>query len=234
VAIGAGVVAGAYAVVASVNWVRYGRVSRAKGRDVDALLDRFMADYEVVERHQIAVEAPAAMTFATAKGLSLDSAIARLLFNARALALGGSVDRMPRAPKPFIDQAREIGWSVLAEVPDTEIVLGAVTKPWEAAPAFRGIPASEFAAFREPDYVKIVFTLRADAEGSEASVFRTETRACTTSPSARRKFRTYWAMVAPGVGLIRVLMLAPVKREAERRAAEVVSAEPLAALRTVV
>ncbi len=36
---------------------------------------------------------------------------------------------------------------------------------------------------------------------------------------ARAKFRRYWAMVSPGVALIRRVMLDPVKREAERRAA---------------
>jgi hypothetical protein len=37
--------------------------------------------------------------------------------------------------------------------------------------------------------------------------------------AARAKFRRYWAVVSPGVGLIRRMMLEPVKREAERRAA---------------
>jgi hypothetical protein len=65
---------------------------------------------------------------------------------------------------------------VLAEVPEREIVVGAVTRPWEPNVTFRAVPPDEFAAFREPDYVKIVWTLRADPIGAAESIYRTETR----------------------------------------------------------
>ena len=234
IAAGAGVAAGAYATYAAITWLRYGRVASPVDEEADQLLDRFMPEYEVVERHHVRVNAPAAVTFAAAKDLDLNSAIARALFNARAVALGGDIDRRPVEPQPFAEQAVAIGWRVLAEVPGSEIVFGAVTRPWEAAPEFRGIPAPAFAAFREPDYVKIVFTLRSDPAGNDASIFRTETRVCTTDRAARSKFRAYWSFVKPGVGLIRWLMLAPIKREAEKRARALAADDPLAELRTAV
>ena len=82
---------------------------------------------------------------------------------------------------------------------------------------FRSIPADAYASFNEPDYVKIVWTLRADPIGDTASIFRTETRAAATDPSARAKFRRYWAFLSPGIILIRRMMVGPVKAEAERR-----------------
>jgi hypothetical protein len=193
-----------------------------------------MPDYEVVERHHVLVNAPAALTFAEAKNLDLDSTIARLLFNARALALGGTISRAPMAPQPFVEQAQAIGWRVLAEIPGSEIVFGAVTQPWEAEPGFRGIPAADFAAFDEPDYVKIALTLRADPAGNDRAIFRTETRVRTTDEAARRKFRLYWAFVKPGVVLIRRLMLGPVKCHAERRARLAAAEDPLTEWRAVV
>ena len=57
---------------------------------------------------------------------------------------------------------RAMGWGVLAEIPGREIVMGAVTQPWEADVVFRPLPSAEFAAFAEPGFVKIVWTLRAD------------------------------------------------------------------------
>lgn len=234
IATGAGIAAGAYATYAAMTWLRYGRVAPPTDEEDDALLDRIMPDYEVVERHHVLVDAPAAITFAAARGLDFNSGIARLIFNARALALGGGIDRRPAVPTPFVDQVQEIGWRVLAEFPGSEIVFGAVTRPWEAEPEFRSIPPAEFAAFSEPEYVKIVFTLRADAVGNDASIFRTETRACTTDAAARRKFRMYWAFVKPGVGLIRRFMLGPVKCDAERRAKKAAELHPLTELRTAV
>jgi hypothetical protein len=115
---------------------------------------------------------------------------------------------------------RALGWGVLAENPGREIVMGAVTQPWMADVRFQPLPPGEFAAFHEPDYVKIAWTLRADPEGAAASIFRTETRAVATDPAAREKFRRYWALVSPGVIVIRWMLLRPLRAEAQRRARE--------------
>ena len=96
--------------------------------------------------------------------------------------------------------------------------MGAITQPWHANVVFRPLPPDEFAAFAEPDYVKIVWTLRADIAGPGESIFRTETRVATTDAAARAKFRWYWARFSPGIVLIRWLSLRPTRREAERRA----------------
>ena len=69
-----------------------------------------------------------------------------------------------------------------------------------------------------PSYVKIAWTLRADPIGERESHFRTETRVVATDPSARARFRRYWAFLSPGIILIRWMSLAPLKAEAERRA----------------
>ena len=39
----------------------------------------------------------------------------------------------------------------------------------------------------------------------------------TTDAEARNRFRRYWSFVAPGVELIRLVMLRPLKHDAERR-----------------
>ena len=116
-----------------------------------------------------------------------------------------------------------LGWAVLQEIPGCEIVVGAVTRPWEPDVTFRAVPAGDFAAFAEPDYVKIAWTLRADPDGATSSTFRTETRALATDAAARSKFRRYWALLSPGIALIRRLSLRPLKAEAERRAREALS-----------
>ena len=111
------------------------------------------------------------------------------------MLLGSHPDNL-RRPRTLLAQARELGWAVLSEVPGREIVLGAVTRPWDANPIFRPLPAREFAGFHEPGYVKIVWTLRADPLGDTESIFRTETRVVTTDPIARAKFRMYWAFAS--------------------------------------
>ena len=139
----------------------------------------------------------------------------RAVFKGRELILGAAPDERPR--RGLLADMQSLGWVVLAETPGQEIVVGAVTKPWEANVTFRSLPGEAFRAFSEPDYVKIVWILRADAIGATTSIFRTETRAVATDASARTKFRRYWSFLSPGIFLIRRMMLGPLKAEAERR-----------------
>ena len=98
--------------------------------------------------------------------------------------------------------------------------MGAVTQPWAANVVFRALEPEEFASFHDPGYVKIAWTLRADPVTATTSIFRTETRVLACGPVPRSKFRKYWAFLSPGIILIRLAMLGPLKRDAERRARE--------------
>ena len=217
-AAGAGLAAASYAAYAATTWYRYGRATRhAGGEDQDALLDRFMPACDVAERHQVRIAAPAEITFAAATEMYLQqSPIVRGIFKAREWIMRSRPTPEPEA-RMFLAWMRAIGWGVLAEIPGREIVMGAVTQPWMADVVFRPLPPDQFAAFQEPDFVKIAWTLRADPLGADGSIFRTETRVVTTDAAARAKFRRYWAFASPGIILIRWASLGPLKREAERR-----------------
>jgi len=184
----------------------------------DDLLDRFMPHYEVVERHRIRVSAPADVTFAAACDQDLFAMpLVRLIVSARERILGATPAARPQS-RGLLAATRSLGWGELAAVAGREIVMGAVTRPWEPNVIFHALPPDQFAAFAEPGFVKIAWTLRADPVDDSASIFRTETRAVATDPIARARFRRYWAFVSPGVRLIRRLSLRPLKRVAERRA----------------
>jgi hypothetical protein len=216
-ATGVGLAAGAYGAYAAVSWYRYGRIRRA-GRHQDELLDRFMPAYEVVERHHIRVAAPAALTLQAAREQDLfQLPLVRAIFRTREIVVGATPDQRPQ-PRGLVAATLALGWGILADVPDRELVVGAVTKPWEPNVTFHSLPPDEFAVFGEPGFVKIAWTLRADPVDDETSIFRTETRAVATDASARSRFRRYWAFVSPGIALIRRLSLQPLKHEAERRA----------------
>jgi hypothetical protein len=210
-------------VNAGWTWLRFGAVAEARPEESEPLLNAFMPNYDIVERHHVEVGAPAAVTFEAANTAEIKSFVSQALFVARAIALGGERDRLPR-PRGFRELMQSIGWAVLAEVPGREVVFGAVTTPWEPEPVFRPVGGAHFAGFDEPGFVKIVLTLRADPTGDDTCVFRTETRAMATDPLARARFRRYWAFVVPGVRLIRHGMIASVKTEAERRVREAAAA----------
>jgi len=148
-AAGAGLAAASYGAIIACSFARYGRPRAPKDAERDTLLDSFMPEYEVVDRHQVKVNAPADITLATASEHDLlDSRFIRAIFKARELALGGPPANVaPRMPKGMVEECLSLGWVKLAEVPGREVVMGAVTKPWHAEPVFRSIPSAEFAAF---------------------------------------------------------------------------------------
>jgi hypothetical protein len=218
VAAGLAAAAAAYAVSVGLSWSRYGRPPQATDDEEDPLLDRLMPAYDVVERHQIRVRASAAATLDAARDQQLlQLPVVRAVVRARELILGAVPDDRPR-PRGLLAEVQSLGWVVLAEVPDREVVVGAVTKPWEPNVTFRAVPPEAFAGFAEPDYVKIAWTLRADPLGDRAAMFRTETRVLATDTAARAKFRQYWAFLSPGIRLIRRVSLRPLKAAAEARA----------------
>jgi hypothetical protein len=170
-AAGVGFAAAAYTTSVSVTWCRYGHAKRAADGEVgDAQLALFIPLYDVVERHRVRVSAPAGITFSAACDLNLrQSATIRAIFKSRELILGGK----PEGTTPtlgLVEQAGAWGWGVLAEQPGRWIVFGGVTQPWIANPVFRALPPTEFAAFHEPDYVKIAWTLRADSLDATNSI----------------------------------------------------------------
>jgi hypothetical protein len=218
VAVGLGIATAAYGTYAAITWYRYGNTTAPDHEAADPLLDRFMPSYEIVERHQIHVAASAAVTLDAARELDLlVSPVVRTIIRAREVILGATLDDRRRAAG-LLAEMQSLGWGVLTEVPGREVVVGAVTRPWEANVTFRALPPDQFAAFNEPGYVKIVWTLRADPVDATESVFRSETRAIATDAVARRTFRRYWSVFSPGIIVIRWALLGPVKSEAERRA----------------
>lgn len=204
-----------YAAYVATTWSRYGKPKKDAG--ADSLLDIFIPQYEVGIRRQIDVNAPADVTFGVACGAKMDdSAIIASLFKLRELIFGHPTVEIPQHDT-LVEQVKAFGWVVLADVPGREIVFGTATQPWKADAIFRPVPPDQFAAFNEPGYVKIVWTLRADPVTPGSCIAKTETRVVTTDATARARFRWYWSCLSPGIKIIRMVMLRRIKATAERQ-----------------
>lgn len=201
------------------TYAAYGRSPRQL--ETESVLDEFVPDYEVRERHHIRVDAPAEIVMAAAHEISFnDSQVVRLIFDLRALpARLTGTSAPPVVRRSMMEEVRALGWKALAEEEGRHIVMGAVTQPWKQNVVFRGLSPEEFVAFREPGFAKIAWTLEVEPARPSSSVFSTETRVSTTDTASREKFRRYWSLLSPGIILIRLEMLRLVKAEAERRAA---------------
>lgn len=180
-------------------------------------LDPFLPRFDVRERYQTIVRAPADLVLETARGFDMRSIpLVSAIFWLRATVLRGRPEE--RRPGGLdTDALRAMGWGVLAEAPGRLFVAGAVCQPWQADVVFTPIPPDLFAAYADPDRVKIAWTLEAEALAPDRTRLATETRALATDAQARAKFRVYWRLFGIGILAIRWLVVPAVRREAERR-----------------
>ena len=179
-------------------------------------LDPFLPTFDAREHFQLRVEAPAALTFATAAAFDIQSLWPiRAIFRLRELLLRS---RIPRPPSlGLLTELPAFGWGQLALEPDHLFVGGAFCEPWLADVHFTPLDAQTFPAFREPGYVKIAWTLEADPVTDHTCVLRTETRAAATDPQTQVRFKAYWRWARLGILPIRWFLLPAIRREAEAR-----------------
>lgn len=186
------------------------------------LIDKYMPSFQTREHHEVLVPTDAARAYAALRALDFtQSPIVRGLFAIRTIPERWRNRRSGRPaaespPRPFLDTALSIGWKVLEETPGEELVAGAVTQPWAPVVVFRGMPGPEFLAFAEPGFAKIVWNITARSAGAGGAWIATETRVATTDPDSRRKFRRYWLVFGPWIGLIRIIALRRLRRQLER------------------
>jgi len=207
-----------YVLYVGASWLQYGREKRETTPAAAVIsIDRFLPAYDVSEKHETGVRAPVPITYQAVRNLDLQRSTAvRAVLKSRMLLMGDRGAGMER--RPFLEQVNAMGWGLLAEVPGRALVFGAVSRPWERNVRFHPLPPAQFAAFREPGWAKIVWTLEVDPAPQGLSLFRTRTRVATTDAGARRRFRGYWSKFKPGIVLIRHQALTLVKNDAERRA----------------
>jgi hypothetical protein len=168
------------------------------------LIDRFLPVYDVVERHEIMIHATAERVYAEVRNLDLTrSKLSRLLFRLRGL---------PPASHNTLDDVLKMGFILLAEEYDREIVLGVVGRFWKLSGGLRRLGPDEYLSFDQPGYAKGAWNFHlSPAEGGV--LLTTETRVRCPDARSRLRFRFYWSLVGPFSGLIRKEMLRIVREQ---------------------
>ena len=184
----------------------------------DSALDLVLEAPRLVELDEADIGAPASAVWERVRHQELASSpIIRALFAIRTLpskVVGSEVppfefrfDRLTSTPE-------HPGFSVLAERPGQEIVVGAIGKVWQLDIPFVHVEGTaEYDAFREPGFVKVAWALRVIPRHEHACRLEVEVRVDATDDDSWRKFRRYFRVVGPASHLIRKLILADLARE---------------------
>ena len=191
------------------------------------LIDDYMPEWDVREQHRIRIHASAEQVYGALRSADLAGhPLVRILLGLRALpaalSRGGEGIRQLwlRAARPITLAAfEEHGFSILAENPPWEILIGLEGAFWKISGELREIDPDRFRRQPVPPGLARAawnFTISSEAPG--VCRLGTETRV-RVGDRAGLRFRLYWILVRPGSGLIRRMMLRRVRRHASRAAA---------------
>jgi hypothetical protein len=170
-------------------------------------LDQFAPRYDVAARHQTKVYAPAKNVYAAIRKLDLScSAIVRTLFRLRGMFLECLT----------LDGLLKMGFVLLAEAPDRELVLGLVGRFWLLSGELQAVDANSFRSFDEEGYAKAVWNFSLEPLGENVTQLTTETRVTCLDSASRRSFKFYWSFVKPFSGVVRKETLRLIKQAAEQ------------------
>ena len=177
----------------------------------DSLLDALMPTFDFGHRHAIVVAAPPARVAEAAETYSFatdGSAFVRLLFRLRGLTPPSGTLRAA---------GRAMGFTILAEEPGRELVLGVAGRFWaldERANLISLPDARGFVGFSRPGHAKAAMSLRFEPLAYGWTRLGTETRVTCVDPVAYRRFALYWTFIGPFSSWLRRDLLSGIARRA--------------------
>jgi len=182
------------------------------------LIDEFLPVYDMVERHQIDINAPVERVYTAVRTFDLsDSRVIRWLFLLRGLpAQLFSHDKPNERPSLTLDGLLKAGFVLLGERPQQELSLGTVGHFWKlVGNSPQRLDVEGFRNFETQGYAKAVWSFSLSRPADDITRLATETRVYCLGSASRRRFRLYWLIVGPFSGLIRRILLRGIKRKAE-------------------
>ena len=188
------------------------------------LIDAYLPQYDVRERHRTRVAASREATWAVLRTTDLAAApLVRVLLMLRALpgafAHGAAGIRALWARRPeavTLATFEAHGFRVLEEAPPAELVIGLQGQFWRVNGNLRTPGPAEFRSDAPPaGTARAVWNFSLVARPDGTTELATETRVRCADAVARRRFLPYWYAIRAGSGIIRHAMLRAIRRAAE-------------------
>ena len=105
------------------------------------------------------------------------------------------------------------GFLLLEDRPEEEVVVGAVGKFWRPNMEMAKVTRDTFAAFDEPGWGKLAWSLRAEPSSDAGSLMIFELRVTATDDASWRRFTRYFSLIGPFSRAIRRSLLKNLSQE---------------------
>lgn len=174
------------------------------------VLNALLPEYQFSEHHTNVVLGKPERVFEAVEAMELsDSTIARVLM--RLWRIPAKLVMGKKAPDRSMTVA---DFLPLERSPPTDLargLIGGKNAPEDKA----SVDSEAFRAFNAPGCIKLVWAFWLTDLGDDRVRVDTETRVLCTDKKTLRSFTVYWCIIRPWSGLIRMRLLASIKRDAE-------------------
>jgi hypothetical protein len=180
-----------------------------------SLLEPFLPEPRLIEIDHVDVAVPPAAAYAAFRHLDLGrSPLVRGLFWLRTLP-----DRLSGEAHGGVDLRLDAiagqgsGFRLLHDEPDVGFAVGAIGRVWELEIPFADVAPADFAAFREPGWAKVAWSLRAAPRGPSGARIVVEVRVGATDEESWQHTRRYFRLIGPFSRFIRHHLLSLISKD---------------------
>lgn len=189
-----------------------------------SILSRFVPSPRVHEVDRIAVATDPSLTWTAVRAIDLYQlrfvrglfAMRELPELARAWWRGEPAAGVPRSMHLDDIVANGSGFRRLLEIPGRAFVVGSIGKFWQPNIDFADVDPADFAAFDEPGWGKLAWSLEVNPRSGGGSWISVDLHVGATSDDAWASFTPYWLLIGRFSRLIRLGTLRVARRDLGR------------------
>jgi hypothetical protein len=170
------------------------------------LHDKYLPVYHFNEKHFILISATPERVYSVLSEFNFsDSRIIKVLFKLRGL---------PTRAYQGLRGMEEMGFTLLEQQPENEIMLGLVGQFWKLRGNIQRCEPSEFTE-GQPGFARATWNFEIKWVNNQEVMLETEKRIACGDEASRKRFARYWFFIRPFSGIIRKEILKSIKRKAE-------------------
>jgi len=171
------------------------------------IIDEFCPEYLISRKYEIVVNAGIEEVYNVAHTFDMStSLLTKWLLKLRGIPKNLST----------IDGLTELGFVILGDKKQEEIVFGLVGKFWTFPVIIQELNPHNFKYFHEEGFAKAIGNIAFIPQSENRTNVTTETRVHCFDKRSALLFRLYWTVIAPFSGLIRKEWLRTIKIQSEK------------------
>jgi len=186
-----------------------------KGQPGRLLIDDFLPRYDLTQVQHVLVAASPTTTYQVLRRVDvMESRLARALVWSQAVpkqlmrrARGLPTRVVAPAHAGFDDMLATKAWTLLAEEPGQELVLGLLWPFGQAVPQIPEVDPAGWAAFADPGFAKVAWSMSVRPFGAGRTLVVSEARTACTDAATARHFRLIWRGLGPFAALLKGRLL---------------------------